>query len=138
MASRDHSLALRKAIVTVLRADATIAAACGSRVLDYVPDPPAFPYIRYGVDIVSPFEATGVAGGDIAVTIHVFTHGNSTDQAKSLMKAVLKALDERPLVLSDGYLIDIAFAGSRLIADQDVASAYHGIVEFTATTGEEP
>jgi hypothetical protein len=135
--SADHSLALRQAVIAALRTNAPLAALVGQAVYERVPNPVTWPYLRYGVDILSPYEATGTSGGDLALTIHVFAKGPASDQARQIVRAVHVALDGARLALFSGFLIDIAFTGSQLLEDQSEPNAYHGIVQFDARTGEE-
>lgn len=133
--SRDHSLALQTAVIAALIADAAVAALVAGRVYDHVPADPVWPFIRYGADLVVPFEATTIDGGEIDITLHAFARGFGRGEVKQILRAVQAALHEAPLGLADGYLLYLTHIRSRILEDQTEQSAWHGTVEFKAVTG---
>lgn len=138
--SADHTGPVMRAVMSALRASAASSSIVGDRVFDYVPDPDVspMPYIRIGLPIWSPYEATGVIGGTIRVTVHGFLRRYSYDEAVSLQAAIHSALADRELALSSGYLLEFNPVGSVILDEQEDQGTYHVLSQFDAVTGEEP
>lgn len=132
----DHSLPVREAVIQALRADAGIQAIVGQRVYESVPDDILMPYIRYGVPIIRPFEATGIGGIDMDATIHAFDNSADTDRVMRLMEAIRACLQEQELTLAGGAVhYWTTWTGSALLEDGTGKTSRHGIVSFNVTTG---
>lgn len=133
----DHSLQLRKAIVDALKGAAGVSALVGDRV--YGPEPPSkpvWPFIRYGLPIVEPFEALCWSGSDHDVTVHAFTKGPGEDACAALASAVATALDDALIPMSGAKPIAIDWTGTQILRDTEEASAYHAIITFDCQTVE--
>ncbi len=148
MASADHSQPLQDAVIAALLADPVIAATVDDRVFNEEPptDPlPAWPFIRVEMADVLPQESSCWVGGDVAYTVHVFAHGPSRVPCWRLTQRVLRVLDGVTLAMvaddvvggPDPVMIDTAAGLSNVLKDTDEPGAYHGAVEFSATTAEE-
>jgi len=77
--ARDSSLYARRAALTLLKANAALAAIVGARI--YPPQRPAdpvWPFMAWGVPIVSPFEAGCMDGALIDVALHAFAATDGT------------------------------------------------------------
>lgn len=136
--SADHTAAVMTAVIAFYKADATTSAICGDRVFDYVPDNDPMPYIRYGVAITGPYQATGVIGSDITVTIHGFVKGYDSATAQALQKA-LHRLEDQDLALTSGYLLELNFLSSQIIDGEEGEQGYYHIIsQFQCITGEAP
>lgn len=133
----DHSLPLQDAIIAHLKADAGLAAIVGARV--YGPDPvpdAEWPFIRYGLPITGPWEATGHwRGMEGEVTIHGYAKGADDAPALTLAAGIVLAMESFRM---DGKIscINMEWTRSQLIRDTSEAGAYHTVVQFDAGTVE--
>lgn len=149
----DHTLELRRAILPILKADALLSGLVGARI--YGEEPPAepqWPFIRYGVPILAPDEATGWSGGAVRVTIHVFAKAKNAEGeptigyevASRLARRVALILDETSFSLPvhedsgrPAQALDIVHVSTDVVRDTAEAGAWHGIVQFEVQTAEE-
>jgi hypothetical protein len=118
-------LGLRRAIVTHLRADATVTGtAVGSRIYgEKAPASPTWPFARYGV-------SDAVPGFDIDAPVHVFSKNPFTDDVNAISEAIAASLDDQVLDLGDGRKAYLAWASTRLVASEP--DEWHAIVSFSA------
>ena len=131
MSGRDLSGPLRNVVVAALLADPGITALVGSRVYDYVPAAPAYPFLRCITTIALPWEATGgVRGSLIRLQVDTFTKGYGHDSAEPLAAAVAAALDEVDLPLSQGSVVSLRWLQSKLLDDPAEQGVVHGVIEF--------
>lgn len=136
--SRDHALALRKAIVAYLRAQPSISAIVADRV--YGEDPPpalVWPFIRYGLPVLAPGRYSCWGGSQHAMTLHAFSKGHGTDQIATLNAAIVEALDDKDVpIASPIALLIVSHTGTQILRDGEEMSAYHGVLDFDVTTAE--
>ncbi|PZR88356.1 MAG: DUF3168 domain-containing protein [Stutzerimonas stutzeri] len=131
----DHSIPLREAVVSALRAAPAVSAIVSARVYgEKPPSTPTWPFVRYGLPIVSQYEATELDGGEHNVTIHAFTKGGSSNAVGALSAAIASALTDEALDLGAIELIDCQWLGSQIIRDTAEAEAWHGIIRFRVIT----
>lgn len=131
MSGRDLSGPLRRAAVAALQADPDVAALVGSRVYDYVPATPAFPFLRCSTAITQPWEATGdVHGSLIRLQVDIFTKGYGHATAEPLAAAVVAMMDEADLALPEGFLMSLQWRQTRLLDDPAEQGVTHGVIEF--------
>ncbi len=118
-------LALRRAIVTHLRADsAVIATAVGTRTYgERAPESLTWPFVRYGVS-----EAD--QGFDITAPLHVFSKDPFTDDVDAIAEAIAESLDGKVLSLGDGRKAYLTWAGTRVQAS--TPDEWHAIVSVRA------
>jgi hypothetical protein len=133
MTASDPTLPTRQAIVTHLRADTNVTTlgspSLGTRI--YGERAPggtlSWPFVRYGQTDM------GQLGGP--VPIHVFSKKQHTDEAATIMAAIVESLGGKTLELEDGRKIRLNYpdaGGSQIIPDAAEADAWHGIVRFDA------
>ena len=132
MSGADLSLPLRQALVTALRASSAVHALVADRIYDAVPTDPVRPYLRYGIPIIAPYEASEISGADIDVTIHVFDVGPDNSRAYAIAKAVKDALDETTPDLTGGYTLSLVWTGSQALGDEEGSAFVHHLVQFNA------
>lgn len=131
----DHTLAMRESVVTLLLASAPVTVLVGQRVYGpEVPDNTQWPFIRYGLPITTQYEATQREGSEHAITLHVFANGPGEDACATIAAAVASALDGAAIPVDTLGNYGIDWNGTQIIRDGAEASAYHGIVTFTART----
>lgn len=135
--AKDHSLALRKAIVTRQRADAAVSAIVGTRAYGmHVPAGAEWPYTRYGSPLASIYETSKTDGSDSDIIVHAFAKGPGEDECANLCAAVVACLTGDELPLADGLdLVSLDWVSTQIL-DQPEDDGYHGIVRFRAITEE--
>jgi hypothetical protein len=126
---------MRRAVIERLRASPDVFAIVGDRVHSEPPQNVTWPFIRYGLPLTAAFEASCWEGSEHDLTVHVFAKGDGgEDVCENLAAAVVTALDDFELANVD--LIGIEWINTQVVRDTEEASAYHGIIRFTATTAE--
>lgn len=133
----DATLPVRKAVVRALKADDGVAAIVAARVYPMVtPDPTEWPFLRVQVGSIVPKRATCLDGSTAAFTVHAFRSGDAEDECAQLSAAVAAAIDGHSLPLPDlgvpGRLYRVKWTNTQIIRDSDVATGWHGIVDFEA------
>lgn len=149
----DHTLELRRAVVPLLKADATLAGLVDGRVYAEEPPPePVWPFIRYGVPILAADGAMGWTGGGVRVVIHTFAKSKNPDGETVNGYEVASRMSRRVALVLDGATfslpvhedagrparaIDCVHMSTEVIRDTAEAGAWHGIVSFEVQTAEE-
>lgn len=126
----DLSLDIRKSIVAHLRADSGVtnlvpeARIFGEQPTVAVPD---WPFIRFGMPIAAPWEATCYDGSQNRTTIHVFAKGPGTDDVARIAAAVVRSMATWIPALfedaGDGWL------GTQILEDEEPAKL-HAVIQF--------
>lgn len=129
-------LEVRRAIVTRLRADASVTAlgspALGQRIYgERTPATLTWPFVRYGQS-----DAVSSLGYDITAPIHVFSKAAFTDEAGDISEAIGASLDNLVLTL-DGRKAYLQYLGHQIIPDAAEADAWHGVVRIGARVAAE-
>lgn len=120
-------LAVRKALVTHLKADLVVTAALpAARIFGERADSSAWPFSRMGE-----FEGNRL-GQDVSGNIHVFSKGEFSDEAATLTELIGNSVDGAVLALADGRRCIVELANTRLLADPEEQSAWHGIASIVA------
>lgn len=142
---RDHSLAVRQAVVTALRAASAIsdiveARVYGQQVPAEMPDWPSADnpaYVKMGGTSATPNAPSGINGASSSFIVHGFAQGPGDDLAHALKDAIIATLDEQTLTLSGGATLrNLRCTLAQVIADAASPSDFHAIVQFAATTAE--
>lgn len=137
MASRDFSDALTSAAMLALVKDAGVKAIVGDRVRDYVEAKPQWPFLRLDPVTVTPWEASCWVGMEADLVVHSFARANRTSSGiQRLNAAVVAALDEASLPLSEGILLGLDHRGSTTGPDADQPADWHGVIRFRALVVE--
>lgn len=139
MLPADHSLPLRKAVVTRLLSSSGITQKVGDRVYGRrVPDKTELDFVRYGAPGTQPFEATGWGGSDARITLHAHARGPDEAKCAELAAAVVETLSADTLPLADGIgLVSLDWEGTQIIPDGDAGTEFHAIIEFSVVTTAE-
>jgi hypothetical protein len=134
--ARDSTLAVRRGILTLLKANAeVIAIVPAAQVYTQVIENPGWPFIRYGAPSALPIRATCLDGVEISVAIHGFARSRkqggavvetAEDHAARLGAAIARALDGRRIDLPDGYG-RLTWQGGQLLVDGAEATAFHTV-----------
>lgn len=130
----------------MLKAEPLIASLTNGRVYSEAPKAlPPFPFIRYGNSEGTPTEWSCSEGSVNAVTIHVFSRADGTDECARLRKAVVRALDQKTRQLEvdpdtgrSATAVDMIVTGlPAIFRDTDDAAAWHGVVQCQVTVAED-
>lgn len=134
--STEPTLALQKAIVSTLRADAATIAIVSTRIWDRVkldPNPADFPYVRVGEDQDIADLAECIDGSELFLTLHAFSRAVGKPEVKRLAGAVKRALHERDLDIDDNRLVIFEHDQTLFLTDPDGLTE-HAVIRFRALT----
>lgn len=128
------SASLRAAIHEALTSDGALVAALGGpKVYDEPPRAATFPYVTLGETTI----ATPVSGNNSEqehqIAIHAWSRQGGHKESHMIAGAVLQALDDAPLTLTDHSLINFRFAVADVRREAD-GRTYHALVRFRAVT----
>jgi hypothetical protein len=128
------SAALRAAIYDALINDGALTSVLGGpSVYDEPPRAASFPYVTLGEARMSDFSAGGERGEEHQLTLHAWSRQGGHREAHLIAGALLQALDDAPLTLSDHRLINLRFALADVRREAD-GRTYHALVRFRAVT----
>ena len=128
------SAALRAAIHDALAADGALTTLLGGpRIYDEPPRGAAFPYVTLGEARVSDFSTGSEPGEEHQLTLHAWSRQGGHREAHLIAGALLQALDDAPLSLSDHRLVNLRFAVADVRRESD-GRTYHALVRFRAMT----
>lgn len=130
---------VRDSLVKRLEANTALQILCPTIWGEKQPAETPWPFIRYGVPIITPEEwSGGLTGGRHRVTLHTFARGPSMDACAAIMAVTEDELDgsELALVYPEGdtreaSAFELFLNGSQIIPDGD--DDWHGIQEFDLT-----
>jgi len=124
-------LELQGAIVTRLKADATLTTLISGRVYDQPPDPVTFPYVTIGEAQFLRDDATCISGGDVYLTLHGWSRAVGFPEVRRVADAVMDSLHLAPLTLATNRLVSIMHRQTRVFRDPDGLTS-HAVIEFVA------
>ena len=128
------SAALRAAIYDALKADsALISSLGGPSVYDEPPRAASFPYVTLGEARITDFSAGGERSEEHQLTLHAWSRHGGHREAHLIAGALLAALDDAPLTLSDHRLVNLRFSLADVRRESD-GRTYHALVRFRAVT----
>jgi hypothetical protein len=132
------AVALRAAIHDALMTDAPLNALLGgSRVYDEPPQAAAFPYVTLGESRVIDWSTGTERGAEHQLTLHAWSRQGGHKEAHLVAGALLQALDDAPLTLTDHRLVNLRFALADVRRESD-GRTYHALVRFRAVTEPQP
>ena len=128
------SAALRAAIHDALVADAALVSMLGGpKVYDEPPRAAAFPYVTLGEARIADFSTGTEPGEEHQLTLHAWSRQGGHREAHLIAGALLQALDDAPLTLTDHTLVNLRFAVADVRREAD-GRTYHALVRFRAVT----
>jgi hypothetical protein len=126
--------ALRAAIHDALVADAPLNSLLGgAHVYDEPPPSVVFPYVTLGEARVTDWSTGTDIGEEHQLTLHAWSRQGGHKEAHLVAGALLQALDDAPLILTDHRLINFRFALADVRREAD-GRTYHALVRFRAVT----
>lgn len=136
MADRDHTLAMRQAIVAkLLDGSNPVKTLTDGRVYGQKAEADStFPFVRYGVPATSAYEASEWDGSEHSLVLHAFAQGPGEDKCAELAAAVVAELDDAELPLEGLGLLGIEWTGTQVLPDLGATDAWHAVISFRATT----
>jgi len=128
------SAALRAAVHDALIADAALVNVLGGpKVYDEPPRTAAFPYVTLGETRVADFSTGSEPGEEHQLTLHAWSRQGGHKEAHLIAGALLQALDDAPLTLTDHTLVNFRFSVADVRREAD-GRTYHALVRFRAVT----
>jgi hypothetical protein len=128
------SAALRAAVHDALSTDSALAALLGgAKVYDEPPRAAAFPYVTLGETRIADWSTGSDTGEEHQLTLHAWSRQGGHAQAHMIAGALLQALDDAPLTLTDHRLVNFRFAVADVRREAD-GRTYHALVRFRAVT----
>ena len=128
------SAALRAAVHDALADDAALTALLGGpKVYDEPPRAAAFPYVTLGETRIADFSTGTESGAEHQLTLHAWSRQGGHKEAHLIAGALLAALDDAPLALTDHTLVNFRFAVADVRREAD-GRTYHALVRFRAVT----
>jgi hypothetical protein len=128
------SAALRSAVHDALVADAGLTNLLGgSKIYDEPPRSVAFPYVTLGETRIADYSTCTEAGEEHQLTLHAWSRQSGHREAHLIAGALLQALDDAPLTLTDHRLVNFRFAVADVRREAD-GRTYHALVRFRAVT----
>lgn len=142
--ARDSSRPVRRAILTLLKADADVLALVpAARIYPgSTPPVPDWPFIKWGRPTTVPVRADCVDGAEIVASVHAFAgprlNGSGAaietgeDHCARIGAAIARALDRQRPPLDGGYdaTASIRWTGAQLLQDGSEADAWHSVQNF--------
>lgn len=137
----DDLLAIRRAILTTLKADAAVKTLVPTtRIYPQASSDTTqvWPFIIYGSPSAIPIRAACVRGTEVTVAVHTFAKPRlqgtqmvetAEDHTARIGHAVVLALDGKRPELERGY-VSLLFTGSQLLIDGGEKDAFHHIANF--------
>lgn len=132
---------LQVAIVTRLKADATLTALIGVRVYDHVPRgadgavTADFPFVGIAGSDELQDDATCQTGYEITMNLDVWSRKPGFVEAKQIAHAVVKSLHNWDAPLPTNRVITLQHRQTRMFRDPDGLTS-HGVVELVAVVTE--
>ena len=137
----DDLLAIRRAILTTLKADVGVKALVPTtRIYPQASSDTTqtWPFIIYGSPTAVPIRAACVRGTEVTVAVHTFAKPRlqgtqvveaAEDHAARIGRAVVLALDGKRPALDSGY-VSLLFTSSQLLIDGGEKDAFHHVANF--------
>lgn len=125
-------LALQKAIVGKLKADADLTAAVAGRVYDKVPSTAVLPYIHFRYVQAVEDSADCLDGQEVFIDLDVWSNAVGKPEASRIVGLVRSALNHQELVLDDPHaLLEITHQDSD-VGDGGAEGLTRGRMSFRA------
>jgi hypothetical protein len=128
------AVALCAAIHDALAADAPLTSQLGgAKVYDEIPRAAVFPYVTLGEAEVSDWSTATESGEEHQLTLHAWSRQGGHREAHEITGALLQALDDAPLSLTDHRLVNLRFTLANIRREPD-GRTYRAVVRFRAVT----
>jgi hypothetical protein len=125
----DPTLDLQAAVVALILDNPDAAAIVADRVYDKIPNSPTFPYVSLGEFQVLPELGEGTNAVKVSMTLHTWDRFKSSVGTKSVARAIVAALHDQPIAISNGKVQSCLLDSSRVLPDPDGLTS-HGVLIF--------
>lgn len=130
-AGLDH---VQVGIVKMLRASSEIAALCGARIYDDVPNssgptPPSFPYIALSQAAEEEANAEEFTAANFTYQINAWSRAGGSIEAKQVIKAIRRALHEKSISTVEGRITFIHWVSAQYLPSPD-GETYPATITF--------
>ncbi|MCX5493077.1 DUF3168 domain-containing protein [Kaistia dalseonensis] len=125
------ALDLQTALIARLRTDLDLAALVGARIHDVAPRGTAFPYLTLGDAGQADWSSGTEAGGDIRLSLHVWSRAAGKREAWTIAGVVMRILHDAPLALDTHQLVLLRVTYAEVRRDPD-GLTQHGVVQLAA------
>ncbi len=133
----DHSLDFRRALVTALNGEASIAALVTKVYGTVVPSGAPYDFVRVGTIDPEQFEATCLNGMEAEFFIHTFAKGSDDVPCRTLAKAVSDFVDGLSLDFSGAHTVAMDWVRSQFVRDTAETGVWHGIITVVVQTSDD-
>lgn len=118
-------LETRRKVVAALKADAALTALVpGAQIYGPKTDSRLSPFIS-----CREFESDGTTR--VIGNVHAFSRATFDDEAHQILEAASEAINHKVLVLAGGRKAHVLVTGSRMLADPEESTAWHGILALS-------
>jgi len=131
--SLDPDRALQAAVLTHLRADASLTALVAGRIHDEPPASPTYPYVTLGRSETRPWGGVDGEGVEHALTLTCVSRFGGAEEAKAVVAALRAALHGASLTLTDHRLVNLRAAFTDVFRASDWRSTF-GVLRVRAVT----
>lgn len=131
--SLDPDRALQAAVLTRLRADASLTALLAGRIYDEPPAAPAFPYVTIGRAQMRPWGGVDGEGAEHSLTLTCVSRFGGAEEAKAVVSAMRASLHGADFALTDHKLVNLRASFADVFRASDWRSTY-GVLRVRAVT----
>ncbi|MGC1711744.1 MAG: DUF3168 domain-containing protein [Methyloceanibacter sp.] len=131
------SWALQRSVYRALAGSSALTTLLGgARIYDDAPQGASFPFITLGQSVIRDWSTGTEHGAEHSLTLHVWSRSGGKKQVHEIIEAIRSVLHDKPLLLTDHYMINLCheFSEARLDPEGDT---FHGIVRYRAVTEPE-
>lgn len=134
-------LALRKAIIARLAANAALVGALGgAKIYDEAPRGAETPYVLFADAQMRDWSAQSSRGAEHYFTLAIVTTQRGTSAALGAAQQIIDLLDEAPLALAGHALVDLRFVSLETKRDQNgrfarVSMSFRAVTEYLEPEG---
>ena len=126
----SYALALQKALVLALKADADVSALVSTRVYDEPPESVTYPYVRIGGIEPSPVRTDGKSASEVTFGIEAHSRpASGRVECTRIAEAVVAALNETSLVVTGFTTVMVHWVTQTVARDSD-GQSYSGTIVF--------
>jgi hypothetical protein len=126
-------LALQKAVLAALRADASLTALLSGRIYDEPPPSPIHPYVTLGRAETRPWGGVEAEGVEHGLTLTCVSRFGGAEEAKAVVAALRAALHGASLSLEDHRLVNLRASFADVFRASDWRSTF-GVLRLRAVT----
>lgn len=134
-APADRTLYVQEAMVARLRDHEGAFRLLAGRVYDRPPQNVVLPYASFGESIALPFDAQGLRGQEMDITIHVWSRKPGAAECRQIAAQISDALHWHRLGLAEGTSVLCRHTSTRVMGDPDGITS-HGVLHFTVITSD--